>query len=124
MIVMAFIFFPVSRGSVLLRLVNIPFEHAVKYHKWMASIMMVIVVAHGGIYLVLWQSLDRFWQEVRLRIMRARKLHVRSTCLSTDPWMFCSRGDVHVDSFASGTYMYCKNNETLVESWFSCDVSL
>lgn len=63
---MAFVFLPVSRGSVLLRLANIPFEHAVKYHKWGAFIMMLFTILHGVLIFVWWAMTSRLSHDVIL----------------------------------------------------------
>uniref|UniRef100_A0A1J3IPT1 ferric-chelate reductase (NADH) n=1 Tax=Noccaea caerulescens TaxID=107243 RepID=A0A1J3IPT1_NOCCA len=51
---MVFLFLPVSRGSVLLRLVDIPFEHATRYHVWLGHITMAFFSLHGLLYVVAW----------------------------------------------------------------------
>ena len=43
---------PVSRGSVLLRIVGIPFERAVRYHIWLANLMILLVTLHSIGYIV------------------------------------------------------------------------
>ncbi|XP_024528507.1 probable ferric reduction oxidase 1 [Selaginella moellendorffii] len=50
----AFLFFPVARTSSILHLVNIPFEHSVKYHIWVANITLVLWTGHSVAYLILW----------------------------------------------------------------------
>ncbi|KAL5789081.1 hypothetical protein ACOSQ2_003969 [Xanthoceras sorbifolium] len=37
---MVFLFLPVARGSVLLRLIDIPFEHATRYHVWLGHLTL------------------------------------------------------------------------------------
>ncbi|KAK1386299.1 ferric reduction oxidase 7, chloroplastic-like [Heracleum sosnowskyi] len=51
---LAFLFLPVSRGSVLLRLVDIPFEHAARYHVWLGHLTMLIFSLHGLFYVIAW----------------------------------------------------------------------
>lgn len=53
------LFLPVSRGSVLLRAIDIPFEHAVKYHMWLGHFMMTLFTLHGLSYIIAWYSEDR-----------------------------------------------------------------
>ncbi|XP_059648341.1 ferric reduction oxidase 6-like isoform X2 [Cornus florida] len=48
---LAFLFIPISRGSILLRLINIPFEHATRYHIWLGNFTMFILTLHGGTYM-------------------------------------------------------------------------
>lgn len=51
---MAFLFLPIARGSVLLRLINIPFEHATRYHVWLGHLTMTIFTLHGLCYVTVW----------------------------------------------------------------------
>ena len=43
---------PVSRGSVLLRIAGIPFERAVRYHIWLANLMVLLLTLHSIGYIV------------------------------------------------------------------------
>ncbi|XP_047341427.1 ferric reduction oxidase 7, chloroplastic-like [Impatiens glandulifera] len=54
MFCMSFLFIPISRGSVLLRLIDIPFEHATRYHVWLGHLTMLIFTIHGLLYIVGW----------------------------------------------------------------------
>lgn len=58
LICLNFLFLPVSRGSVLLRALDIPFEHAVKYHIWLGYFMMTCFTLHGHFYIIAWYSED------------------------------------------------------------------
>ncbi|KAK8662325.1 hypothetical protein V6N13_091906 [Hibiscus sabdariffa] len=51
---MIFLFLPVSRGSLLLRLIDIPFEHATRYHVWLGHLTMVLFTLHGLFYVIAW----------------------------------------------------------------------
>ncbi|KAL5539382.1 hypothetical protein UlMin_042914 [Ulmus minor] len=51
---LAFLFLPIARGSVLLRLVDIPFEHATRYHVWLGHLTMGLFTIHGLLYVVAW----------------------------------------------------------------------
>ncbi|KAA8536665.1 hypothetical protein F0562_029143 [Nyssa sinensis] len=51
---MAFLFLPIARGSVLLRLIDIPFEHATRYHVWLGHLTMLLFTLHGLFYVVAW----------------------------------------------------------------------
>ncbi|EEF46631.1 ferric-chelate reductase, putative [Ricinus communis] len=51
---LSFMFIPVSRGSVLLRLLNIPFEHAIRYHIWLGHLCMCLFTLHGSFYFIGW----------------------------------------------------------------------
>eukprot|EP01018_Ginkgo_biloba_P023155 Gb_14298 [translate_table: standard] len=61
---LGFLFLPVARGSVLLRLIDIPFEHATKYHVWLGHVTMALFTAHGLCYLVAWTLEGRLLHEV------------------------------------------------------------
>ncbi|KAH9305481.1 hypothetical protein KI387_009885 [Taxus chinensis] len=62
---LAFLFFPVTRGSVLLQLLNTSFEISVKYHIWIANVAMAILTAHGMSYLLIWGATNDLPEEVR-----------------------------------------------------------
>ncbi|XWS66102.1 hypothetical protein CRYUN_Cryun05aG0171500 [Craigia yunnanensis] len=51
---LAFLFLPVARGSLLLRLIDIPFEHATKYHVWLGHLTMMLFTLHGLFYVIAW----------------------------------------------------------------------
>ncbi|GJN27498.1 hypothetical protein PR202_gb15528 [Eleusine coracana subsp. coracana] len=51
---MLFLFLPVARGSVLLRLIDIPFEHATRYHVWLGHLTMALFTLHGLFYVIAW----------------------------------------------------------------------
>ncbi|XP_037493291.1 ferric reduction oxidase 7, chloroplastic [Jatropha curcas] len=55
---LAFLFIPVARGSFLLQLINIPFEHAVRYHVWLGHLTMVMFTFHGLFYVIAWARED------------------------------------------------------------------
>ncbi|KAG6652343.1 hypothetical protein CIPAW_05G000100 [Carya illinoinensis] len=51
---LAFLFLPIVRGSILLRPVDIPFEHATRYHVWLGNLTMFLLTLHGLFYMILW----------------------------------------------------------------------
>ncbi|KAK6945682.1 Ferric reductase transmembrane component-like domain, partial [Dillenia turbinata] len=61
---LAFLFLPVARGSVLLRFIDIPFEHATRYHVWLGHLTMILFTLHGLLYLIFWAMQGRLVQEV------------------------------------------------------------
>ncbi|XP_073014051.1 ferric reduction oxidase 7, chloroplastic [Typha latifolia] len=61
---MIFLFLPVARGSILLRLIDIPFEHATRYHVWLGHLTMIIFTLHGLCYMISWSLQHRFKQEM------------------------------------------------------------
>lgn len=80
-VAMAFLFFPVCRGSALLRLLNIPFEHAVKYHTWVGFTTIFIFLVHTVIYYAYWWRRGEIGEKVG------------STCIPLDNVM--STPDTH-----------------------------
>ncbi|XP_065851364.1 ferric reduction oxidase 6-like isoform X2 [Euphorbia lathyris] len=52
--IIAFLFLPVARGSILLRIVDIPFEHATKYHAWLGHLTMFLLTLHALGYMLVW----------------------------------------------------------------------
>lgn len=62
---MLFLFLPVARGSVLLRLIDIPFEHATRYHVWLGHLTMALFTFHGLFYVVAWSLQGNLRQEIR-----------------------------------------------------------
>ncbi|EFJ18413.1 hypothetical protein SELMODRAFT_113141 [Selaginella moellendorffii] len=61
----AFLFFPVARLSSLFRLINIPFEHAVRYHIWTGHITMFLWTVHGLVYILYWTMANKSQELVR-----------------------------------------------------------
>ncbi|GMP61385.1 hypothetical protein CsSME_00023875 [Camellia sinensis var. sinensis] len=53
-ICLAFLFFPVSRGSAVLPLFGLTSEASVKYHIWLGHIAMTLFTAHGVCFFVYW----------------------------------------------------------------------
>jgi hypothetical protein len=51
---LAFLFLPITRGSILLRLIDIPFEHATRYHIWLGNLIMFLLTLHGLCYMIVW----------------------------------------------------------------------
>ncbi|KAI7753625.1 hypothetical protein M8C21_025489 [Ambrosia artemisiifolia] len=64
LICMAFLFLPVARGSVLLRLIDIPFEHATRYHVWLGHLTMLLFTLHGLFYVIAWAIQGRLIEEL------------------------------------------------------------
>ncbi|XP_049413618.1 ferric reduction oxidase 6-like [Solanum stenotomum] len=64
LICLAFLFLPVARGSVLLRAIDIPFEHATRYHVWLGHLTMAIFSLHGLFYIIGWAIQGRLLEEL------------------------------------------------------------
>lgn len=52
MIPFSLLWIPVSRGSPFLRLIRMPFEHAVKYHIWLSMLTLFMLTLHGFGYIL------------------------------------------------------------------------
>ncbi|KAH7520875.1 hypothetical protein FEM48_Zijuj08G0192100 [Ziziphus jujuba var. spinosa] len=65
MFCLGFLFLPVARGSVLLRLIDIPFEHATRYHVWLGHLTMLLFTLHGLFYVIAWAIEGRLLEELR-----------------------------------------------------------
>ncbi|MCO5551016.1 hypothetical protein L7F22_004511 [Adiantum nelumboides] len=52
MIPFCLLWIPVSRGSPFLRLIRMPFEHAVKYHIWLSTLSIGMLTLHGIGYII------------------------------------------------------------------------
>ncbi|BBN00036.1 ferric-chelate reductase [Marchantia polymorpha subsp. ruderalis] len=48
----ALLWIPVTRGSPLLRVIRLPWEHAVRYHIWLAQIALSLFAAHAATFIV------------------------------------------------------------------------
>lgn len=57
-ICLAFLFFPVARGSSVLGLLGLTSEGSIKYHVWMGHVMMLFFTAHGLCYIIYWSVTD------------------------------------------------------------------
>jgi ferric-chelate reductase len=61
---LAFLFFPLARGSVLLRIIDIPFEQATRYHVWLGNLTMLLFTIHGLFFVIAWTIEGNLLQEV------------------------------------------------------------
>ncbi|KAF9615573.1 hypothetical protein IFM89_024662 [Coptis chinensis] len=64
-ICLAFLFFPVTRGSSLLPLVGITSESSIKYHIWLGHIVMTLFTAHGLCYIVYWAATNQISEMIK-----------------------------------------------------------
>ncbi|GLT84667.1 hypothetical protein SLE2022_028840 [Rubroshorea leprosula] len=53
-ICLAFLFYPVARGSSVLPLLGLTSEGSIKYHIWVGHMAMVLFTAHGFGYIITW----------------------------------------------------------------------
>ncbi|EYU34160.1 hypothetical protein MIMGU_mgv1a023886mg [Erythranthe guttata] len=58
-IALAFLFFPVTRGSSVLPLFGLTSEGSVKYHIWLGHIVMTLFTVHSLGYIVYWASVNQ-----------------------------------------------------------------
>lgn len=66
MFVVGFLFVPISRGSVLLRVIGVPFEHATRYHIWLGHLTMAIFTLHSLCYMGSWGMRGNLAHQVSL----------------------------------------------------------
>ncbi|KAL3536792.1 hypothetical protein ACH5RR_000158 [Cinchona calisaya] len=55
-ICLAFLFFPVTRGSSVLQVFGLTSEASIKYHIWLGHIAMILFTGHGVCYIIFWAS--------------------------------------------------------------------
>ncbi|EYU25131.1 hypothetical protein MIMGU_mgv1a023728mg, partial [Erythranthe guttata] len=55
-ICLSFLFFPINRGSSILRLVGVTSESSVKYHIWLGHTVLTLFTAHGVCYIIYWAT--------------------------------------------------------------------
>ncbi|XP_065628773.1 ferric reduction oxidase 2-like [Quercus suber] len=64
-ICLAFLFFPISRGSSVLQLIGLTSEASVKYHIWLGHIVMTLFTAHGLGYILFWANTHQISQMLK-----------------------------------------------------------
>ncbi|PRQ60154.1 putative ferric-chelate reductase (NADH) [Rosa chinensis] len=64
-ICLAFLFFPVARGSSILQLIGLTSEASIKYHIWLGHLVMTIFTAHGLCYIIFWASTSQISQMLK-----------------------------------------------------------
>ncbi|KAK7340287.1 hypothetical protein VNO77_20989 [Canavalia gladiata] len=70
-ICLAFLFFPVTRGSSILPLLGLTSERCVKYHIWLGHMVMTLFTAHGVCLIIYWAVTDKLskmleWKKNRI----------------------------------------------------------
>ncbi|KAB2597744.1 ferric reduction oxidase 2-like [Pyrus ussuriensis x Pyrus communis] len=63
-ICLAFLFFPVARGSSVLALFGLTSEGSIKYHIWLGHIVLAFFTAHGLCYIIYWAATEQISQMV------------------------------------------------------------
>ncbi|KAK7274362.1 hypothetical protein RIF29_15447 [Crotalaria pallida] len=64
-ICLAFLFFPVARGSSVLPLFGLTSESSIKYHIWLGHIVMTIFTSHGICYIIYWAVTNQLSQMLK-----------------------------------------------------------
>nr|XP_004510757.1 ferric reduction oxidase 2-like isoform X1 [Cicer arietinum] len=64
-ICLAFLFFPVTRGSSLLPLFGLTSEGCIKYHIWLGHVLMTLFTSHGICYIIYWISTNQISQMLK-----------------------------------------------------------
>ncbi|XP_010270349.1 PREDICTED: probable ferric reduction oxidase 1 [Nelumbo nucifera] len=62
---LAFLFFPVTRGSSVLPLLGLTWEASIKYHIWVGHAAMILLTAHGLCYFVYWAATHQISQVIK-----------------------------------------------------------
>ncbi|KAJ6684141.1 hypothetical protein OIU85_007796 [Salix viminalis] len=73
---LAFLFFPVARGSSVLHFFGLTSEASIKYHIWLGHITMAIFTAHGLCYVIYWSSTQQISQMLEWSKFRTEKAKV------------------------------------------------
>ena len=74
---LAFLFFPVARGSSVLQYVGLTSEASIKYHIWLGHITMAIFTAHGLCYVIYWSRTQQISQVIySMESTNSKSLHV------------------------------------------------
>lgn len=64
-ICLAFLFFPVTRGSSLLPLFGLTSENSIKYHIWLGNITMTLFTTHGICFIIYWAVTNELSQVIK-----------------------------------------------------------
>ncbi|CAN1751619.1 Ferric reduction oxidase 2 [Linum perenne] len=64
-ICLAFIFFPVTRGSSVLQMIGLTSESSIKYHIWLGHMAMTLFTLHGLCYVVFWAETTRLLEMMK-----------------------------------------------------------
>ncbi|KAK7390009.1 hypothetical protein VNO78_25306 [Psophocarpus tetragonolobus] len=62
---LAFLFFPVTRGSCVLPLLGLTSESCIKYHIWLGHMAMILFTSHGICYILYWIVTDQISQMLK-----------------------------------------------------------
>ncbi|CBI40431.3 hypothetical protein VitviT2T_023845 [Vitis vinifera] len=64
-IALAFLFFPVARGSSILPLIGLTSEASIKYHIWLGHTCLTLFTTHGVCFIIRWIAKDSIWKQIR-----------------------------------------------------------
>ncbi|OMP00349.1 hypothetical protein COLO4_12748 [Corchorus olitorius] len=64
-ICLAFLFYPVTRGSSVLPLLGLTSESSIKYHIWLGHITMALFTAHGLCYIIYWAAIGQIIEVIK-----------------------------------------------------------
>ena len=62
-ICLAFLFFPVARGSSVLPIFGLTSEGCIKYHIWLGHMLMALFTAHGICYIIYWANTNQILED-------------------------------------------------------------
>ena len=82
-ICLAFLFFPVTRGSSLLPLFGLTSENSIKYHIWLGNITMTLFTTHGICFIIYWAVTNELSQVIKnLYFGTNFNLFMKHSCIS------------------------------------------
>ncbi|XP_057454671.1 ferric reduction oxidase 2-like isoform X2 [Lotus japonicus] len=64
-ICLAFLYFPVARGSTVLPLLGLTSESCIKYHIWLGHVVMTLFTSHGICYIIYWAATTQISQMLK-----------------------------------------------------------
>lgn len=104
---LAFLFLPIARGSILLRLIDIPFEHATRYHVWLGNLIFFLVTMHGLCYMIVWTVRGIIPSEVSSHLYLFTDVHMSlqlcilwSACFWINLWSLCYLQDLGIGIYS------------------------
>ena len=78
-ICLAFLFFPVARGSAVLPLLGLTSESSIKYHIWLGNAVMVLFTAHGVCFIIFWAVTHQLSEVILIYLLLSLSIFLRVT---------------------------------------------
>lgn len=112
-ICLAFLFFPVSRGSSLLPLFGLTTENSIKYHIWLGNITMTLFTAHGICFIIYWAVTNELSQVIK-------NLFMKHSCISSFFSFFLITKDIHF-FYGVRVWKFWERGEQRAWDWRRCN---